>query len=198
MNGKAQLNGLVVLYAYLQRIFVYDKVIAGFSVTPPSGSGPVSSSGWAGCLDEVGSIIGAFDRDTGLAETQLSRLLEILGEVRAAMRARRPDPDAPLPERLAAVAGDLYGGMHTNDGIVHWGGTFDPAVADRYRQRTLGHRAAVNTISGFVARATAGNALGADDLARLDAWFTGVCAGTAAVERDLDDAAELLQGRTPG
>ncbi|QIS14270.1 hypothetical protein [Nocardia arthritidis] len=190
MEGKAQLNGLVVLYAYLQRIFMYDKVIAGLGAAPVAGDG----WDWPACLDEVGVVIGRFDRLAGLSDPDVTRLLDILGEVRAAMRRRRPDPDASLPERLAAVAGDLHGGMHSNDGIVFWGETFDSTVADRYRQRTRTHRSMVNTINGYVAKATDGGVLTADDLARVDAWFTKVCTGSPGIERDLTRAGELLRG----
>ncbi|RJO74750.1 hypothetical protein D5S18_14925 [Nocardia panacis] len=189
--GRAQLDGLVVLYTYLQRISVYDRVIDGL------GAGR-RDDGWSGPLGEVGAIIGRFDRGTRLDAAEVAHLLDILDTVRAAMRRRRPDPDASLPERLAVVAGDLHGGLHHSEGVVRWGEIYDAAAARRHRQRAVAHRGLVNTVNEYVARAGAGGVLGAEELARIDAWFTKVCTGSPGIERDLRRAGEALRGQGGG
>lgn len=194
MKSQLQLNGLVILYSYLQRIFVYDMVLAKFGAeAPKTGSQEV----WHGCLEEVGKAIAEFDTDAGLTEADQARMIEISESASAAMRARRADPDAPLPERLAAVAGDLYCGQHRNNGLVYWGDKFDEVVADRYRQQIPTHWNTTNTISGYVAEALEGSPLPEADEARLAAWFASACELVSAVDDDLAQTARLLAGERP-
>jgi hypothetical protein len=194
MKSQLQLNGLVILYSYLQRIFVYDTVLAKFGVEASKTGG---QEVWHGYLEQVGKAIAGFDTDTGLNEADQARMIEISEAASAAMRARRADPDAQLPGRLAAVAGDLYCGQHRNNGLVYWGDKFDEAVADRYRQQIPTHWNTTNTISGYVAKALEGSPLPEADEARLATWFASTCKLVSAVDDDLAQTARLLAGERP-
>lgn len=194
MKSQIQLNGLVILYSYLQRIFVYDTVLSKFGAdSPKTGNQEV----WHGYLQEVGKAMAEFDTDAGLAETDQARMIEIDREASAALRARRAEPAAPLPEQLAAVAGDLYCGQHRNNGLVYWGDKFDENVADRYRQQIPSHWNTTNTISSYVGKTLQGTPLSEADEAQLATWFASACRLTAAVDDDLAQVELLLAGERP-
>ncbi len=193
MTARLQLNGLVVLYAYLQRIFVYDKVIA---LIPDEAAAPAAVAELPALLERTGAATTAFDTSAGLHAATVAEFDAVLAAVRAAMSERAAQPHAPLRNRLAAIAGDRYHAEYLINGLVHWGTQFAPEAADYYRQQTPATRDQVAVISGLVDAASK-DALSADDLARIDTWHDQVVAFTPAVAADLDLTADLLHGRTP-
>ncbi|WP_018180244.1 hypothetical protein [Jongsikchunia kroppenstedtii] len=191
MTAQWQLNGLVMLYAYLQRVFVYDKVIA---TIPGDTAVPVSVENLPSMLERTSKAIGAFDTETGLSDADQRDFAAILDAVRAALSDRATHANAPLRDRLAAIAGDRLGGQYLLEGLVLWGDRYSAAAADRFRQKVLPARGAANEVTRLVADA-ARDALTADDHARVDSWYTEVARASAGSADDLALVSELLAGR---
>ncbi|MEC3982564.1 hypothetical protein [Amycolatopsis sp. H20-H5] len=188
VETRYQLNGLILLYAYLQRVFVHDRVGAGFpGAAARTGPDPIP-----GLLDGVGTAIKTFDKDAGLSAEDGKRLLETTGSARSLMRAHLPRPDAALPEQLASVAAALYAEEHVNNGLVHLGDIFDPEVADQFRQRIPQFRTQVGVITGYVGKVTGGEPLTGEENAQLGSWFTNVTGSAAHIEQDFQRIEQYL------
>jgi hypothetical protein len=181
VDKRFQLNGLVLLYAYLQRVFVHAKVSAGAIPDPVPE-----------LLDVAGTAIQSFDQDAGLSGEERRRLLDLTGEARSLMREHLPRPDAELPEQLASVAAALYAEEHVNNGIIHMGDIYDPEVADRFRQRIPHFRDQIAVITDFVGKATDGVPLTAEENAKLDSWFADVTGSAENIEQDFRQIEQYL------
>ncbi|MFJ4654189.1 hypothetical protein ACIP5Y_23225 [Nocardia sp. NPDC088792] len=181
-----------MLFASLQRIFVYDKVIAR---VPGIGPAPAPVADLPDLLDRSGTAIRDFDPAVGLSETEVTEFEGMLEIVRGAMAERTPRRDAPLRERLAAIASSRYYDQHLVDGLAHWGSLFNPDVADYYRQQALPARNHARMLSTLVA-AGGNHTLTAGDVARLDAWYGVVVQAARRIPGDLAGAADMLRGRS--
>ncbi|GAB4587076.1 hypothetical protein [Nocardia sp. IFM 10818] len=195
MTAQWQLNGLVMLYAYLQRVFVYDKAIA--TIPGADAPAPAPIADLPALLDKTSAAIRDFDTRAGLPDSAVTEFDAVLAIVGAAVSERTAHPGAPVRERLAAVAGDRFHGRHLVEGLVYWGDRYNPEVADRYRQQVLPARNATSTLSRFVA-AAANNALTTNDLAQVDIWYDEVVQAAGRLGHDMALTARLLHGHEPG
>ena len=186
MTTRRQHNGLLLLHAYLERIYVYDNALAKMGATPSS------DEDWAAFLQEVGEALKATEDDREGFEPDGARFGDIVERLRVGMRARRGVPGAPLVEQLAAVAGDLFGAKHRNDNMIYWGDIYDADVADRLRQQIPYHWSTTRRIESCIAQTIAGTPLEEQDSAQLEQWFTSVCALTENVDDDLKQIKLLL------
>jgi len=189
VTAQSQLNGLVVLYAYLQRIFVYDKVITTIAGDAPQA--PALDT--AALLDVTSAAIGQCDPGTGLPDGTVGDIDRVLAAVGDAMAARAARPDAPLREQLAAIAGDRFHHRHLNQGLVFWGDRYQPETADRFRQQILPARAAAEELTALVGRAASGP-LPDGDRTQIDAWYRSVVAAAPNIPDDLTLITRLIHG----
>lgn len=190
MNAQWQLNGLIVLYAALQRISAWDDTVAAVPGDPPA---PDPVPGLAVMLNTIASAIREFDTETGLSEESIAEFETMVGTVRAATAARIVPPGSPLRIRLAAIAGSRSYDQHLVKGLTHWGTVFNPEIADYYREQRLPADDQVAEISAFVTAARA-DTLSPDDIARLDTWYLAVARSAARIDDDMDRIALLLCG----
>jgi len=190
VTAQSQLNGLVILYAYLQRIFVYDMVLATIPGDPPRLPAPDT----ANLLDRTSAAIGRCDPRAGLPADTVVDMDAVLAAASDAMAARVARPNAPQRERIAAIAGDRFHHRHLVEGLVFWGDRYQPETADRYRQQLLSTRAAAQDLTALVARAADGP-LPASDLAQIDTWYESVVATAGNIPKDLALIARLIHSQ---
>ena len=186
MTTGSQHNGLLLLHAYLQRIYVYDNVLAKLGAATPA------DEDWSAFLREVGEALTATEADREGFEPDGPRLADIVERLRDGMRARRAVPGAPLVEQLAVVAGDLFGAKHLNDNMIYWGDIYDDDLADRLRQRIPYHWDTTGKIESYVARTISGTPLEEQDSVQLAEWFASACALVENVDDDLKQIKGLL------
>ncbi|MFT3898653.1 MAG: hypothetical protein QM728_00185 [Gordonia sp. (in: high G+C Gram-positive bacteria)] len=196
MSAQLQLNGLVMLYAYLQRIYVYDKVLATIPDRAPEHHDPASPPELTTLIEKTGKTIAAFPTESGLSDEQVDSFTPVVDFAQAAMSNRAAHPGTPLREQLAAVAGARFHNQHLVEGLIMWGDNYRPETADQYRQRVLPARNDTRLLTAFVAKASLGQ-LPEEEQLRVGEWYDAVIRTTPGVDGDMGLITSLLRGIDP-
>ncbi|GKW46434.1 hypothetical protein [Planococcus sp. NCCP-2050] len=178
---EIQYNGIVLLYGYLQRLFVYGKVKSMLGAVPET----LEIDSLPSLLDKTSEIFQHFDTKNGLSKEQQQELLAILATVKKLMPHTVEKTEKPeLADQLAVAGAALYAEEYINNGIIHLGMLFNPTIADRFRQHIPHFQNRVNGINSFVDKAANGKSLSTDELAQLDTWYTDVMKNAANIPAD--------------
>lgn len=168
---ELQYNGSVLLYGYLQRLFVYGKVKSMLGTVPET----LEIDSLPSLLDKANEIFQNFDTKNGLTQEQQQELLAILATVKKLVPHTVEKTENPeLADQLAAAGAALYAEEYINNGIIHLGMLFNPTIADRFRQHIPHFQNRVNGINVFVDKTANHKSLSADETAQLEAWYSDV------------------------
>lgn len=168
---ELQYNGSVLLYGYLQRLFVYGKVKSMLGTVPET----LEIDSLPSLLDKASEIFQNFDTKNGLTQEQQQELLAILATVKKLVPHTVEKTENPeLADQLAAAGAALYAEEYINNGIIHLGMLFNPTIADRFRQHIPHFQNRVNGINVFVDKTANHKSLSADETAQLEAWYSDV------------------------
>jgi hypothetical protein len=188
MPATFQYNGLVLLHAYLQRVYVYCRTLD--MLEAPTDPGVLEQL--SPLLDQVRSTMTTFDKDLGLTAADGQVLRGVVEQTRSLVQPCLPcDGDSPQ-RQLASVVSVVYAEEHVNNGIISMGDLMDPDMADRFRQQTPFFRHRVAMVSGWVQKAVDGRDLTPEESAERDTLLAEVTAGARGVEADLRTIAEYL------
>lgn len=165
---EIQYNGIVLLYGYLQRLFVYGKVKSMLGTVPET----LEIDSLPSLLDKTSETFQNFDTKSGLSQKQQQELLAILATVKKLVpQTLETDENPALADQLAVAGAALYAEEYINNGIIHLGMLFNPSIADRFRQHIPHFQNRVNGINSFVDKAANHENLSADENAQLEAWY---------------------------
>lgn len=165
---EIQYNGIVLLYGYLQRLFVYGKVKSMLGTVPET----LEIDSLPSLLDKTSETFQSFDTKSGLSQKQQQELLAILATVKELVpQTLETDENPALADQLAVAGAALYAEEYINNGIIHLGMLFNPSIADRFRQHIPHFQNRVNGINSFVDKAANHKNLSADENAQLEAWY---------------------------
>lgn len=188
MDAKLQLNGLVLLYAYLRRAGDYRSML-GLLGEPTDAD---EAARLTPMLERVGAAVRDFDPDTGLSADQVAEFDAIVEQTGPLTDAFVPDEDADDHQILAAVAAAVYAEEHVNDGLVHLGDLMDPALAEQFRARTLHFQARTSTVTTWVKTVSGGEPLDAEALQQRDELLDQVLEAAAHIDSDLATIRQFL------
>lgn len=178
---EIQYNGIVLLYGYLQRLFVYGKVKSMLGTVPET----LEIDSLPSLLDKASEIFQHFDTKNGLSKEQQQELLAILATVKKLVPHTVEKTEKPeLADQLAAAGAALYAEEYINNGIIHLGMLFNPTIADRFRQHIPHFQNRVNGINSFVDKAANEKSLSTDELAQLETWYADVMKNAANIPAD--------------
>lgn len=178
---EIQYNGIVLLYGYLQRLFVYGKVKSMLGAVPET----LEIDSLPSLLDKTSEIFQHFDTKNGLSKEQQQELLAILATVKKLMPHTVEKTEKPeLADQLAVAGAALYAEEYINNGIIHLGMLFNPTIADRFRQHIPHFQNRVNGINSFVDKAANGKSLSTEELVQLDTWYADVMKNAANIPAD--------------
>lgn len=194
MIARRQLNGLFILHAHLQRIFVYDKVIA---TVPGNDPGPRPMPDLSSLIKRFRDALDDFDTDIGLPMSMAGEFETLSGILGKALAERVAHPDASLRDRLAVVSGDRFHDQCLFGGLVQWSNRYSPNAANFYTQQALSARSDTDTISALVSAATPYGILAPVDRIQLDAWYAVSLQVANRFESDIALAVDLLHGYAP-
>lgn len=165
---EIQYNGIVLLYGYLQRLFVYGKVKSMLGTVPET----LEIDSLPSLLDKTSETFQNFDTKSGLSQKQQQELLAILATVKKLVpQTLETDENPALADQLAVAGAALYAEEYINNGIIHLGMLFNPSIADRFRQHIPHFQNRVNGINSFVDKAANHENLSSDENAQLEAWY---------------------------
>lgn len=168
---ELQYNGVVLLYGYLQRLFVYGKVKSMLDAVPET----LGVDSLPSLLDTASAALQNFDSKNGLTEEQQQELLAILATIKKLVPATLEAQENPkLADQLAVAGAALYAEEYINNGIIHLGMLFNPKIADRFRQHVPHFQNRVNGINMLVDKTANHKPLDANETAQLEAWYTDV------------------------
>ena len=182
MNSKElQFNGAILLYGYLQRLFVYGK-IKGMLGSAPS---VLNMGDLPSLLDKTGAVFQKFDRVSGLTKSQQEELLDTLDTVESLVPPTlTAEAEPQLADKLAVAGGALYAEEYINNGIIHLGDIFNEQIADRFRQHIPHFRNRVNAVNLLVDKAAKNHNLDASETAQLESWYKDIIEHSANIEAD--------------
>lgn len=181
MDVRLQFNGLVLLYGYLQRIYVHDQVLA---MLGEQGS-PSTADDLPPMLALVGGAMRSFDPEGGLSPDEVHDLESVVDAAQPLVAGCLPQPGDSPGHQLAAVSAAVYAEDHVNNGIVRMGDLLDPDVADRFRQRIPSFRNRVAVVTNWVERAADHQSLTAEEASERDRLLADVTVAAPNVESDL-------------
>ena len=181
MQTTFQYNGLVLLYAYLQRAYVHHRTLDLLAAP----ADPRAAQQLPSLLDRVGGAMSAFDKDAGLTAEDARAMQDIVDEARPLVQGCLPQTGDSPQRQLAAIVSAVYAEEHVNTGIVRMGELLDPDIADRFRQRIPFFRSRVALVSGWVEKATKGHELTPDEAAERDRLLSDVTVASRSVDADL-------------
>lgn len=189
-----QFHGIVLLYGYLQRLFVYGN-IKGMLDTKPE------APEWEELpklLDGVSAIFQSFDRTSGLKLDQMKQAFTAYRTVEAMTPETFPDQEkAQLADRLAVVGAGLYAEEYINTGLIHLGMNFDPKVEKRYREQAKHYQKTVKIISLLVDKTAQGQPLSKVEADQLQSWYKTSLENTDTVKKDIRRIRYFLNGTKP-
>lgn len=190
MNAaEAQFNGVVLLYGYLQRLFVYGKIKSLVGTKPEE----LKLERLSSHLDAASSVFGNFDRQNGLTKIQKQQMLVALQTIEELMPLTLKVPEEPqLEDQLAVAGAALYAEEYINNGLMHFGKLFNPQVEDRFRQHIPYFQNRVNSINYFVEKAENQKSLAFHETKQLTKWYEDVLANAADAAEDLRQIHQYL------
>ncbi|GIP39831.1 hypothetical protein J31TS4_31110 [Paenibacillus sp. J31TS4] len=184
-------NGMVLLYGYLQRLFVSERIQEMLEYEPSE----EARQSLTASLDTLTPLLRDFDPARPLTLEAETRLLAILDELEPALDRYEEmiTPGARFEPMLIVAASTLYAEEHINQGLVHWGKHFDPTAEDRYRQQVPRLRSRVGSVTEIVKKVSEGIPLSADDHAEIDRWYGDVLRNRDGIRSDAEKIRELLK-----
>jgi hypothetical protein len=185
-----QYNGLVLLYAYLQRAYVHNRTLDLLAAP----ADPRAAQKLLSLLDRVGGAMSTFDKDAGLTEDDARAMRDIVDEARPLVQECLPQAGDSPQRQLAAVVCAVYAEEHVNNGIVRMGELLDPDIADRFRQRIPFFRSRAAMVSSWVQKATEQHELTPDEAAERDRLLSDVTVASRSVDADLRTITHYLAG----
>ncbi len=188
MDTKLQLNGLVLLYAYLRRAHDYRTMLRLLGEPVDQGALDRLSP----MIDRVGAAVRDFDPQAGLDPQQVREFDEITVCVGPLTDAFVPGDDDGERRQLAAVAAAVYAEEQVNDGVVHMGDLMDPTLADQFRQRTLHFQHRTATVTRWVKTVADGRSLDAESTSQRDELLDQVIEASANIDSDLATIRQFL------
>lgn len=178
---EVQYNGIVLLYGYLQRLFVYGKVKSMLGAVPEK----LEIDSLPSLLDKTSEIFQNFDTKNGLSKEQQEELLAILATVKKLVPHTVEKLENPeLSDQLATAGAALYAEEYINNGIIHLGMLFNPTIADRFRQHIPHFQNRVNGINLFVDKTANQKSLHSNELAQLESWYADVMKNASNIGAD--------------
>lgn len=188
MDTRLQLNGLVLLYAYLRRASDYQAMLR--LLGEPVDQAELDRL--SPMIEAVGSAVRDFDPDAGLDAQQVHDFDEIAAQVGPFTDAFVPGDDDGERQRLAAVAAAVYAEEQVNDGVVHMGDLMDPALADQFRQRTLHFQQRTAMVTRWVKTVSGGQPLDSESASQRDELLDQVIEASANIDSDLATIRQFL------
>ncbi|MBZ5200770.1 hypothetical protein HU147_06030 [Planomicrobium chinense] len=190
MNAaEAQFNGVVLLYGYLQRLFVYGKIKSLVGTKPEE----LKLERLSSHLDSASSVFGNFDRQNGLTKIQKQQMLVALQTIEELMPLTLKVAEEPqLEDQLAVAGAALYAEEYINNGLMHFGKLFNPQVEDRFRQHIPYFQNRVNSINHFVEKAENQKSLAFHETKQLTKWYEDVLANAADTSEDFRQIHQYL------
>lgn len=190
MNAaEAQFNGVVLLYGYLQRLFVYGKIKSLVGTKPEE----LKLERLSSHLDAASAVFGNFDRQNGLTKIQKQQMLDALQTAEELMPLTLNAPKEPqLEDQLAVAGAALYAEEYINNGLMHFGKLFNPQVEDRFRQHIPYFQNRVNSINYFVEKVENQKSLAFNETKQLTSWYKDVLGNAAHISDDFQQIHQYL------
>jgi len=183
MSVQLQYNGYVLLYSYLQRFYVSEKVNTMLGIGEMKDEKMESLKLLLNELGEIGTyfqvnkalsleykdyLIGLTDKISGFTDDYKKQITD-------AKTAR---------DYIPLVASTLYAEEHVNNGIVHMGRLFNPEIADRYMQKIPYFRQRIGWINSIVYKIGEGKSLTEEETDQLKNVFSTVYQVKDEIDKD--------------
>lgn len=189
-----QFHGIVLLYGYLQRLFVYGNIKGMLDSKPEAAEWEELPK----LLDDVSAIFQSFDRKSGLNIDQMKQAFTAYRTVEAMTPATFPDKEkAQLADRLAITGAALYAEEYINTGLIHLGMNFDPKVEKRYRQQAEHYKKTVKIITMLVEKTAQRKPLSKAEADQLQNWYKTSIENADTVKKDIRRIRYFLNGTKP-
>ncbi len=183
MSVEYQYNGYVLLYGYLQRLFVSEKVKAMLSMEDYKEE---KTESLKLLLNELGEIGTYFYINKSLTEEYKEFLLGLTDKVHnfAEEYKEQIKTADSLDDKIAVVASTLYAEEHINSGIIRMGEMFNPAIQDRYLQHLPYYRQRVGWVNSVVHKKVEGSDLSADDSSKINDLYMDITRCIDGIDKD--------------
>lgn len=190
VSAREQLEGLGVLYAYLQRVFVFTRTM---QMLDPQRHVDVNTDELKAALDLVGDTVRQFDFTGGLSAAQRQALGPVIAAAHGWIDGTRPQSDDSRAQAIAHTASAAFFEEHLNSARIHLGDHYDADYADYCRQRILLLQASVRQVKSIVGKTADGLALSSDEEAVLGRVANSMATGDAeSVTRNFTKVQETL------
>lgn len=202
-RAALQLNGLVLLHGYLQRVAIYDAVTARLGGTTPIVDGDAEL---VGAVEALGVITANFDQSAGLTVEQeviAAGLIEIVRPRVAARLFAAGDGIDELWHQVAVITATFHSDVHISEGLRSVARLYQSDALDEVeaRHQELLERAGIASqlVEAVAEVATPGAEPLADDkLGAIGAWYADInhpdLATQDGIDADLEQIAALLAG----
>lgn len=192
MNAAIQYNGLVLLYGYLQRLYVHERTKGLLD----NGAFNVEKIDIiTQHLKKIHDITDVFDNNKKLDETNQALLLDI-ANVCSEMSDEYKNEilnSKTFKDELAVVASTIYAEEHINNGIIKMGELFNPEIQDRFMQQILYYRNRVALVNAVVQKETEGKEISEKEKEQIKNWYVETSQTSSYMKKDFDSIKEYIQ-----
>lgn len=188
-------NGLVLLYAYLQRIFVHERILQLFGAH----GNPERLELLPAMIETVTEVVQSAETHKNISQEQVGSLIPVLERVENWIADYLPKGEEldDLHHRFAIAASAIHGEEHVNNGLIKLGELFDPGIADRFMQRVSGHKNNVGIASTVVAKTVRNEPIEESFVQKMENWYRDVSSNAGGMKSDLAGIRVMLQGKPP-
>ena len=169
-NSKIQYNGIILLTAYLQRIYVEETIYVRIEQTNTSRLELTKT-----LLDDTYMIQGMFEQTKALTEGQTKKLASITQHMQQLMRGYFKESAPSTTDKIAIVGSSLYGEQTMNNGILRLGELFDEEINKDFHMRKKLYEDRIKVIDGIVHMFTNKKEIEENLLKPIDKWYADIC-----------------------
>ncbi len=183
-----QSNGLVLLNGYLQRLYVQDEILQ-----------ILGDRRHRRCCAELSARLASADGQMKNLRAGTTLLLDLLDLAGAWWEETLPRPRSKthLAERLAAVGGAIHGERAINEGLIHLGRQYDPALAEEFLAQRPYHEQRVEIVTNVVGLLAGGADPAASERQLMEGLYDDLVRNRQGIQSDLAAIRKMLRGYCP-
>ncbi len=192
INIIKQYNGIILLYSYTQRMFVFEQIKGIIGL----GQNDEKMKALPSILDYLSDLMHRFEQTKSLSELQIKELLDISEEVQGMLTDYLPSSPTSVTfsEKLSITGSTVYAEEHINSGVIKLGEIFSPEIRDHFSQRASFYRNRVNLVNQIVHKLANNQPIAPEERNQIEEWYEDLMENIDGIDLDFDTIRTFIKG----